>query len=995
MITHRFGRYRSPLIYFALLLLILLAFALRLYQLDQYSFWTDEGLTPERSGYSLPEILQNVIYIQGYETKDTHPPLYYLLVHLTRQLFGDSDFAFRYPSVLFGVLLVPLLWRFGRLLDDKVTRWQGDKVNTSHPSTLSPLHLVSALLVAVNPLQIYYSQEARMYTLLVFLGAGGSYLLWRALARPNPTRRQLARDLGLYILLAGLALYTHYTAVFLIAIQGIFWLWLLWRAGLQRWIIGLGVAAVLLAIPLVPYTIPRLFAGAEANYHLVAPLVMLQDVVHFFSLGLTTDFNHLWVRLLDLFVLVLLLLGLWAAGSWRKRLFLLGYLLAVLLGLMAGSYLIKPMYQGARHIMLGSPAFILLMASAIQSLFASGKEEIKRLRDWETRKLKSPSLPISQSPNLPVSNLQSLLPTPHSPLSTLFGLLALLLTLSGAAVSLNNLYHNPAYGKDDFRRLIRYIEQRAGANDVVVYNNAVLLPLHGHYRVRPDVEVTALPVYPQFATGQEPELAALAEQYDRIWFITDPPADKRDEGKLTQGWLDDNLSEVDGRLFPARTTEARTIAYDTGVTQVDEWPAEMRPLDIQWNGLPALRGAVLTVPEPIALPTLWVDLFWEGELTLERSAVPLRFVLHGPDGREWETRDRNLLLEWEEWRATVTRHRISYSVPLPIGLPPGEYTVVVGPKDGQEAQPLLTTAIASTSAWPASVVDIYGEEAIAALIAGPPAIRFENGLALQAADIFDVEVRPGHNLPLTLYWRAQQPLNGTGLTYRLEVVGPDGKLLREQTDPAGASWLEAWSAGELVQQNTGLYFYPETEPGRYTLRWTLQQDEGTINGRRPWQPWSNAAVEFGRVEVRPWPLESELPEDVTLVEADFGTLAQLYGYTVAADNGILELALTWQAAEPTETSYLVFVHVVPEVGGEPVTQADRFPVDNLRPTTGWRTGEVLRDVYQLPLPADLQPGRYTIYVGLYNPDDGQRLPVTVDGVAQPDGRLSLTNLELP
>jgi hypothetical protein len=121
----------------------------------------------------------------------------------------------------------------------------------------------------------------------------------------------------------------------------------------------------------------------------------------------------------------------------------------------------------------------------------------------------------------------------------------------------------------------------------------------------------------------------------------------------------------------------------------------------------------------------------------------------------------------------------------------------------------------------------------------------------------------------------------------------------------------------------------------------------------------------------------------------------LYGYTVDAENGVLNLALTWQVVEPTNVSYLVFVHLISEGGGEPVTQADRFPVDNLRPTTGWRAGEVLRDVYSLPLPADLQAGRYTIYVGLYNPDDGQRLPVSLNGVLQPDGRLPLATLELP
>jgi hypothetical protein len=168
-----------------------------------------------------------------------------------------------------------------------------------------------------------------------------------------------------------------------------------------------------------------------------------------------------------------------------------------------------------------------------------------------------------------------------------------------------------------------------------------------------------------------------------------------------------------------------------------------------------------------------------------------------------------------------------------------------------------------------------------------------------------------------------------------------------------------------------------------------------IAGQRPWQPWSDATIDYGQVEVRPWPLEQMLPDDVTLVEADFGMLAQLYGYTVNVEDGAIDLALTWQVSEPTGISYLVFVHVLNETSGALVAQTDRFPVDNLRPTTGWRAGEVLTDIYNLPLAADLQPGRYTVYIGLYNPDDGQRLPVSLNGILQPDGRLALTTLDLP
>ena len=77
--------------------ILLIGFWLRLWNVDTNSFWSDEGLTPLRSGYSILEILRNVIIIQGKVTKDTHPALFYLLIHFSRQLFGETDFAFRLP----------------------------------------------------------------------------------------------------------------------------------------------------------------------------------------------------------------------------------------------------------------------------------------------------------------------------------------------------------------------------------------------------------------------------------------------------------------------------------------------------------------------------------------------------------------------------------------------------------------------------------------------------------------------------------------------------------------------------------------------------------------------------------------------------------------------------------------------------------------------------------------------------------------------------------
>lgn len=138
-----------------LILLLFLAWGLRVVDIDRDSLWLDEGLTPERSGYTIPKILANEVDIQGFPTQDTHPPFYYLVIKGTRAVFGTSDFAYRFPSAIFGLLLIAVMAKLGALLGGK------------------PTALVAALITALSPFQIAYSQEARMYTLLMLLVAVG------------------------------------------------------------------------------------------------------------------------------------------------------------------------------------------------------------------------------------------------------------------------------------------------------------------------------------------------------------------------------------------------------------------------------------------------------------------------------------------------------------------------------------------------------------------------------------------------------------------------------------------------------------------------------------------------------------------------------------------------------------------------------------------------------------------------------------------------------
>jgi uncharacterized membrane protein len=292
-----------------LIFIILLGFVLRIQQIDMFSFWTDEGLTPLRSGYSISEILSNRVIIQEGTTNDAHPALFFLIVHFSRQLFGESDFAFRFPALLFGILTLPTAFQLGRRLYDV------------------RLGVTFAALLAINPLQIWYANEARMYPLLVFLMMAATYVLWRAVQLSQVKLGRYFLPMPMYVLLyfvlAGLAVYTHYTAVFVIAFQSLFWVWILWRSGFKKLLIVTAVCATLVVIPLIPYTVPRFFKGYEANFTYVSPLIMFQDVYRFFALGRSVDYNDPFIQFLLTIVLGLALLGLYAAKPTYRRLFFL------------------------------------------------------------------------------------------------------------------------------------------------------------------------------------------------------------------------------------------------------------------------------------------------------------------------------------------------------------------------------------------------------------------------------------------------------------------------------------------------------------------------------------------------------------------------------------------------------------------------------------------------------------------------------------------------
>jgi hypothetical protein len=84
--------------------------------------------------------------------------------------------------------------------------------------------------------------------------------------------------------------------------------------------------------------------------------------------------------------------------------------------------------------------------------------------------------------------------------------------------------------------------------------------------------------------------------------------------------------------------------------------------------------------------------------------------------------------------------------------------------------------------------------------------------------------------------------------------------------------------------------------------------------------------------------------------------------------------LYWQALAPITSNYTVFTHLL-DAAGALQAQQDQPPQQGRYPTSWWTPGEIVSDTYTLTLPPQLSPGAYTLRVGLYAPETGQRLPL--------------------
>jgi uncharacterized membrane protein len=297
--------FRHPLI--ILLFILTLALALRIYHLGDSSLWHDEALTAAKTCIPFSQI-REAISLTGEE----NPPGYFFLIDGWSMIFGKSEFSLRFPSLIFSLLSVFLVYLIGKNLFSE------------------RIGLIAAFLVAISPYSINYAQEARLYSLLWLMGAI-SFLAFIHFLRDGKISA-----LTICVLINALSLYISFAGGFYILTQNVIFLILLKPKLLIKWVtsqfvtIGLGYPCLLLANRAIfPPSSAGNWRGAGVDY-----IELLRGLASYLSGSLKGEYAAAAVMLF----LFLIILGCFSFSSSglkislnRNDLFLWGWFLIPLI----------------------------------------------------------------------------------------------------------------------------------------------------------------------------------------------------------------------------------------------------------------------------------------------------------------------------------------------------------------------------------------------------------------------------------------------------------------------------------------------------------------------------------------------------------------------------------------------------------------------------------------------------------------------------------------
>jgi 4-amino-4-deoxy-L-arabinose transferase-like glycosyltransferase len=650
---HRRQRYRYTA--WIVLALVLLAFALRTFRLDGYAFRGDESFTVLFVTQPMDQLWDEIRNIEP------NPPLYYLLLRGALRLWGESDWAARFLSAWFGVLAVPLIYRLGRALLAGRAAGKGPGGSSRAIGEWAPV--LAALILAINPYQIWHSQDVRNYSVWPAISLFSLCFLIKALRHPSGGRPWLWVG---YVVTALLSIYTHYYDAFSLLFQNAFVLLFYWRqrAILGRWIASQAVVALLF--------VPWLLFGSsrpltyQAQTEVPGLPGMAGRTLSHFALGETIP-EALASALLPAIAL-LAILGLVVA--LRRERHLLGFLVLYLAVPLLCVWLLaqwRPIFR-ERYQNVIAPGFYLAFALALAALAVPALTSRLTGAGARARRL---GLGLA-------------------------AVLGLALLFVPGAIALGNYYFDPAYSKGgDWRDLVAYLSDHVGPEDVIVQNYPD--PGLAHYYKGP-AERLVLPdrsavdqvgnlEVDRLGTGRT--LSRLLEEHERLWLL--PYPSEWDPEGYVEGWLERRAHKVEETQIDV----FRLVAYEWAAVAEPEVPhprqlrlgeaVQLMGYDLEAEGGCRVVEAAgdadlrLTIADP-GTCTLALTLYWRALDVMDENYTVFTH-LAGAGSQIWAQHDGQPqgggfpTREWFPKDVIVDEHRLALSGE---NVPPGPHVLEVG-----------------------------------------------------------------------------------------------------------------------------------------------------------------------------------------------------------------------------------------------------------------------------------------------------------------------------
>jgi 4-amino-4-deoxy-L-arabinose transferase-like glycosyltransferase len=549
-------------------LLLCLGFGLRLWGLADHNIWFDEG-------FSLWMSRQPAAQLMDLTARDTHPPLYYFVLQGWRSIAGEGEFAWRFPSVLAGILSVAAAYALGREVG-------GDLAG-----------LAGMLLLSLAPMPVAFSQETRMYSLAVMLGQvalTAAVKLWRTGSW---------RSWCIYVVSLAGALNTLYLMAAVPVVTNLAFGLLWWRRGrprrlLAQWL-GAQLAAALLCLPWLLYVWPR-FQSVWMVDQPVSVLFALQLYATALVTGASTNIGTYLVPVLA--VLAVLAAGIAAIRLRARKLEQQVGLALLLLGLIVPGLIVLamalPLLPGlgrplaVRYFVALAPCFSILLGWGLAGL-------------WHWKR--------------PAGFVGA-------------GVVVAVLLWSLAVFNLGRIR------SDDYLSIASLLaSHRQPGDDVVLFTGRDWPTFEAHYAGKYQ-DIDGGPTWD--AAAAEARLAPLWERSDAVWLVLTPDALQADPNLVVKQWFASRAAATATWDFGAnvlavyaRTPERARTLYDLGPEAV--LPAG--PSAVLADGA-RLQGVWWPLTRYVAGDSAYLSLYWasvpERAFTLELRGPKQRTVTVDP-----------------------------------------------------------------------------------------------------------------------------------------------------------------------------------------------------------------------------------------------------------------------------------------------------------------------------------------------------------------------------